>query len=257
MFANLEYGPFGEVIRSTGPMAKLNPIRFSTKYQDDESDLLYYGRRYYKPSTGTWLSRDPSEEQGGLNLYGFARNDCLNQVDILGLMTRQDVMAIIKQMDDEVSQTKCCCSDSFLADPSLTGLATVNTVSLQANINILRSECPTVVLAYYWWDCFTAQQEGNYNFWNPFSNPNAWQDYGWRSGSNIEGGSHTGGRGSYFGHDPADSNHWNWQAWVIFLHCKGGHLHVEGKTTHYYWYQWDDKNQSWGNSGEPPLGTGK
>ena len=54
--ANYEYGPFGEVIRPTGPMAKANPFRFSTKYQDDESDLLYYGYRYYKPSTGTWLS---------------------------------------------------------------------------------------------------------------------------------------------------------------------------------------------------------
>src|SRR5580692_3554463 len=32
--ANYEYGPFGEVIRTTGPMAKVNPFRFSTKYQD-------------------------------------------------------------------------------------------------------------------------------------------------------------------------------------------------------------------------------
>ena len=29
------YGPFGEVVRVTGPMAKINPLRFSTKYQDD------------------------------------------------------------------------------------------------------------------------------------------------------------------------------------------------------------------------------
>jgi RHS repeat-associated protein len=57
--ANYEYGPFGEPIRMTGAMGKNNPFRFSTKYDDDESDLLYYGYRYYKPSTGTWLSRDP------------------------------------------------------------------------------------------------------------------------------------------------------------------------------------------------------
>ena len=37
-----EYGPFGEVLRATGPLAKANPFRFSTKYQDDETDLLYY-----------------------------------------------------------------------------------------------------------------------------------------------------------------------------------------------------------------------
>ena len=62
--ANYEYGPFGEVIRQTGPMAKVNPFRFSTKYQDDESDLLYYGYRYYKASTGTWPNRDPLGEPG-------------------------------------------------------------------------------------------------------------------------------------------------------------------------------------------------
>ena len=46
-----EYGPFGEVLRATGPMAKANLFRFSTKYQDDETDLLYYGYGYYNAST--------------------------------------------------------------------------------------------------------------------------------------------------------------------------------------------------------------
>ncbi|HCL92873.1 MAG TPA: RHS repeat-associated core domain-containing protein [Verrucomicrobiota bacterium] len=57
--AQYEYGPFGEVLRATGPMAKANLFRFSTKYQDGETDLLYYGYRYYNASTGRWLSRDP------------------------------------------------------------------------------------------------------------------------------------------------------------------------------------------------------
>ena len=78
-----EYGPFGELLRATGPMAKANPFRFSTKYQDDESDLLYYGYRYERD--GRWLSRDPVEETGGANLYGFARNDLVNGADFLGL----------------------------------------------------------------------------------------------------------------------------------------------------------------------------
>ena len=48
--ANYAYGLFGELIQQTGVMARNNPIRFSTKYQHDESDLLYYGHRYYQPS---------------------------------------------------------------------------------------------------------------------------------------------------------------------------------------------------------------
>lgn len=34
-----EYGPFGELLRATGPMARVNPVRFSTKYQDDETQI--------------------------------------------------------------------------------------------------------------------------------------------------------------------------------------------------------------------------
>ena len=66
-----EYSPFGELLRSTGPLAKLNPFRFSTKFTDDETDLIYYGYRYYSPSLGRWISRDPSGEDGGLHLWLF------------------------------------------------------------------------------------------------------------------------------------------------------------------------------------------
>jgi len=82
--ANYEYGPFGEVIRNSGPMAKNNPMRFSTKYQDDESDLLYYGYRYNKPSNGTWINRDFIGEQGGPNVYAFIGNSAINDVDVFG-----------------------------------------------------------------------------------------------------------------------------------------------------------------------------
>jgi RHS repeat-associated protein len=82
--AQYEYSPFGETIRATGPMAKVNPFRFSTKYQDDETGLLYYGYRYYQPSTGRWPSRDPIGERGGKNLYGFVKNDPILFYDKLG-----------------------------------------------------------------------------------------------------------------------------------------------------------------------------
>ena len=46
------------------------------------ADYLY---RYYDPLTGRWPSRDPIEERGGVNLYGFVGNDGLNNYDKLGL----------------------------------------------------------------------------------------------------------------------------------------------------------------------------
>lgn len=66
-------------------MAKANPIRFSTKYQDDESDLLYYGYRFYKASTGTWMNRDQYAERGGADLYEFCSGDPKNKHDAFGL----------------------------------------------------------------------------------------------------------------------------------------------------------------------------
>jgi RHS repeat-associated protein len=83
--AQYEYGPFGELIRATGPMAKANPFRFSTKFNDDETGLIYYGYRYYTPSQGIWPSRDPAGESGGRNLYAFCGNDSVNAFDVLGL----------------------------------------------------------------------------------------------------------------------------------------------------------------------------
>ncbi len=52
------------------------------------SDLVRsheYGLRYYSPSLGRWLSRDPIAEQGGLNLYAYVLNDPINSTDPLGL----------------------------------------------------------------------------------------------------------------------------------------------------------------------------
>jgi hypothetical protein len=88
-------------------MAKMNPFRFSTIYQDDESDLLMYVHRPYKASTGTWLCKDPLgdaaffldqikkektargrkhlTEQANLPSYLFVCNDPESKIDLLGL----------------------------------------------------------------------------------------------------------------------------------------------------------------------------
>ncbi|MCX6929343.1 MAG: RHS repeat-associated core domain-containing protein, partial [Verrucomicrobia bacterium] len=109
ILAQYEYGPFGEVLRKTGTMASANPFRFSTKYHDDETDLLYYGYRYYKAVTGRWTSRDPIGEhsflQSVLSRWGddfssserirrrslmpeylFVSSDGVNFIDLLGLL---------------------------------------------------------------------------------------------------------------------------------------------------------------------------
>lgn len=77
-----EYGAFGETLIADGVAAEAMPFRFSTKYTDNETGLIYYGYRFFKD--GRWPNRDPLEESGGLNLYGFVENDSLNYFDPLG-----------------------------------------------------------------------------------------------------------------------------------------------------------------------------
>lgn len=52
---------------------------------------------FYDPNTGSFLRRDPIEERGGENLYGFVRNDGVNNSDYLGMavtiMSDKDVSA--------------------------------------------------------------------------------------------------------------------------------------------------------------------
>jgi len=83
--ATYEYDPFGQPLRATGTMALANPMRFSTKFTDNETGLFYYGYRYYSPTSGRWFGRDIIEERGGLNLVGILGNDVVNAWDYLGM----------------------------------------------------------------------------------------------------------------------------------------------------------------------------
>ncbi|MCX7625402.1 MAG: RHS repeat-associated core domain-containing protein, partial [Candidatus Sumerlaeaceae bacterium] len=84
--ARYEYGPFGEPLRMTGPLAEENPLRFSTKRTDHTTDLVLYEYRPYSPSLGRWLSRDPKQERTTVNLHAFCINDSVNRWDLLGLL---------------------------------------------------------------------------------------------------------------------------------------------------------------------------
>jgi RHS repeat-associated protein len=83
--ASYEYDAFGNTLKATGDYAQRNPFKFSTKYTDGETNLVYFGYRYYQPQTGRWLSKDPMEEQGGINLYAYVKNDPVSFTDPLGL----------------------------------------------------------------------------------------------------------------------------------------------------------------------------
>ena len=95
--ARYAYGPYAEPLQRTGPMAKLNPIRFSTQYHDDYTEDDKYLFRDLRD--GRWPNRDPLGELGfetlrdrspnplgdDPNLYAFVGNNPIGNTDFLGL----------------------------------------------------------------------------------------------------------------------------------------------------------------------------
>jgi RHS repeat-associated protein len=81
--AHFEYDPFGNTTINTDSSNQFT-YKFSTKPQDVETGLYYYGYRYYDAKLGRWPSRDPIQETGGMNVYGIVNNDLIGQIDVLG-----------------------------------------------------------------------------------------------------------------------------------------------------------------------------
>ena len=82
-----QFDAFGNTVSKGGDMVDVFHFWYSTKYFDHDTDLYYYGYRYYSPLLQRWINRDPIEEDGGVNLYGFVKNRALNRIDKLGLFS--------------------------------------------------------------------------------------------------------------------------------------------------------------------------
>ncbi len=76
------YTAFGEELTDD----HLSPWRFSSKRIDPESSLIFFGRRYYHPTLGRFITPDPQGFEDGPNLYAYLHNCPMNDFDLYGLM---------------------------------------------------------------------------------------------------------------------------------------------------------------------------
>ena len=90
--AHYEYSPFGMVMVTCSSATATaydfcvyNPFGYSSEYNDDKIGLVYYNYRHYNSLVGNWCTKDPIEERGGINIYGFIGNNTFSQIDNLGL----------------------------------------------------------------------------------------------------------------------------------------------------------------------------
>jgi RHS repeat-associated protein len=76
--SNFEYNAFGKEDSDYS----LNPWRFCSKR--NEEGLLYFGKRFYDPSQGRWLTPDPLGTFESVNIYLYTLNSPLNRLDLFG-----------------------------------------------------------------------------------------------------------------------------------------------------------------------------
>ena len=98
-----EYGPYGSTVKMEGNAAEMNPFRFASEYFDEETGLVQYNFRYYNPTDGRWINKDPLMEKGGVNLYGYLFNHVGIYIDWIGLSSQKPGCP----EGSTVSPTKC------------------------------------------------------------------------------------------------------------------------------------------------------
>jgi RHS repeat-associated protein len=82
------YTAFGEetIFDPSGDVKKpITSWRFCSKRTDPETDLIYFGRRYYDPQIARWITADPLGYEAGPNLYAYVNNSPLTSIDLFGL----------------------------------------------------------------------------------------------------------------------------------------------------------------------------
>jgi hypothetical protein len=205
---------------------------------------------YFDPTIGRWASRDPIEEKGGLNLYGFVANDPVNHFDRLGQMRWADVVAKKNQIESQISKIKCCCTKPIRYKYHLSGYSGVtypngspvmdpNSVTGYAVLDSTPDEVACVYAKfYYWWTCYDAVKEG----------PDNSRNQGWSAGGDSFSGSYNPSWiNQIIGINwPFDPFHLAMDSTVIVVGCFGGNMHavIMGAANENVW-NWAKPSGGW------------
>jgi RHS repeat-associated protein len=76
------YDSFGKLTNSTGSIS--NPLQYTAREFDSETQLYFNRARYRDPATGRWLSEDPIGFMGGHDFYSYVVNNHLKYRDPMG-----------------------------------------------------------------------------------------------------------------------------------------------------------------------------
>jgi len=80
--ARYDYDPYGKLINAP---ANMPTFGYAGMLYHAPSGLYLTKYRAYDPESGRWLTRDPIEEEGGINLYAYVQGNPVSYIDPTGL----------------------------------------------------------------------------------------------------------------------------------------------------------------------------
>jgi len=89
--ASYSYDSFGNLLDLQG--ADVTPFTYTGRQFDAETGLYHYRARYYDPTTGRFLARDPEGMVDGTNLYSYALNAPTTYFDPQGTIAWIPILA--------------------------------------------------------------------------------------------------------------------------------------------------------------------
>ena len=98
----IDYKPFGELKNYVQAKPR---FMFSSEEYMPETGMYHYLYRAYSPSLARFITRDPIEEQGGVNLYCFVNHNPVSYWDENGLDIASAIINSIKKGANKVKDT--------------------------------------------------------------------------------------------------------------------------------------------------------
>ncbi|MDN3507014.1 MAG: hypothetical protein P0S96_07285 [Simkaniaceae bacterium] len=79
--ASYDFTAFGEKLQLMNKEDLYNPWQFASKRFDSSINLIYFGKRYYNPATGRWITTDPAGFEDSFNPYQYTLNNPFRYYD--------------------------------------------------------------------------------------------------------------------------------------------------------------------------------
>ena len=139
------YSPYGSVMESGNTW---QPIQWSSEYKDEELGLMYYNYRYYNPTDGKWITRDPIPIKTNIRQYTYANNSSIMSFDVRGLYISLSDHSIssceLSHLKDRCYET--CGKDRLQCDRGV--LRDIYTICIKEGDLLLHAHCLLIAYAY-------------------------------------------------------------------------------------------------------------